>query len=195
MKKIIILLLLFTCSFEALAQNHIKFMGIPLEQQLHQFVFQLKQKGFKDGWNNSLEEFLEQYNMKGKFLGIREQDIIIQCVDKTVIGVIVPYHYESWKEAFNQYSTLKAMLTQKYGKPNKCVEKFLTNPIPKDDKSKFLAVKSEKCNYSSVFNVDSGRIEVSISNGSNAFPRSLIDVGLEYWDDSPIKTRRPIDDL
>ena len=87
------------------------------------------------------------------------------------------------------------MLTKKYGKPKKCEEKFLSNAIPKDDKGKFQAVKSDKCRYLSKYGVDSGYIEVKISNGANYLNASLIDVVLTYWDESDIKKRNPLDDL
>jgi len=197
MKKYILLLsLLLSIVVNAQNDNHIKFMGIPLGQQLHSFIFKLKQKGLEDGANGRLSKSLKQYEMRGRFLGVSNQDIIIQYYDdKTVVGVFTSYNYKSWDEALKQYNYIKTMLTKKYGKPKKCEEKFLSNAIPKDDKGKFQAVKSDKCRYLSKYGVDSGYIEVKISNGANYLNASLIDVVLTYWDESDIKKRNPLDDL
>ena len=200
MKKYSIMLAMFFISHMVFAQNHIEFMGIPLGQELHLFIFKLEQKGFRgDEWSNTMWNSLrkdkgqtEEYNwyiMKGKYLGVNNQDIGIHYTDDKIVNTIcISFNYKSWNAAFNQYSKLKSMLTQKYGKPNKCIESF-SNPKPKDDRGKTKALYSKKGKYSSIFKVKSGYIELSILCVSNNEPY----VDLRYKDS--IKEREPIDDL
>lgn len=195
MKKIFVLLFLLFTTFKVFSQNHIKFMDIPLGTQLHYFVSQLKQKGFQDDrFSNELFSRLDGgriYVMEGKFLGIDKQSITIGCTDEKIVKkVIISYDSKSWNAAYNQYTKLKNMLTQKYNKPNKCIERF-SNPIPKDDKGKILALKTNKAKYYSSFKVNSGNIEIEIDclNDNNQ-----PNVNLRYIDVS-VKDRELIDDL
>lgn len=200
MKKILVLMMLFFSSYNMFAQNHIRFMGIPLGQELRIFVFKLEQKGFKaDEFSNFVEAGMrkkykgDDYNwhtMKGLFMGVNNQSIGIHYTDNNIVNIVaVSYNYKSWHSAYIQYSKLKSMLTQKYGKPNKCVETF-PNPIPKDDRGKIKAIQTKKGKYVSTFNVNSGNIEISILCIEDNEPY----VDLRYKDSS-VKERKPIDDL
>jgi len=53
------------------------------------------------------------------------------------------------------------MLTEKYGEPSDCVEKFQTYE-PKDDGSKMYQVKFDACLYYATYKTDKGNIELSI---------------------------------
>ena len=174
--------------------NHIKFLGIPLGQQLHMFVFHLKQKGFKDDkflnslWAGTGDNI---YSMNGLFMGVNNQSISIHYTSSKIVNeVSVMYDHKSWNSAYKQYWKIKSMLTQKYGKPNKSVEKF-SNPIPKDDRGKIKAIQTEKGKYTSTYNVDSGIIEIKIDCYNNTNESNVV---LSY-EDSSIKERKPIDDL
>ena len=194
MKKILVLMMLYFSSYNMFAQNHIQFMGIPLGQQLHMFVFHLKQKGFKpDKFLNSLwaETGDNIYCMNGLFMGVENQSIALfyTSSNKIVNTVSVDYDYNSWNSAHNQYSKIKSMLSQKYGKPNKSVEMF-SYPTPKDDRGKIKAIQTNKGKYVSTFNVNSGNIEISIHVRDDNKPS----VSLMY-NDTSVKERKPIDDL
>ncbi len=194
MKKILVLMMLYFSSYNMFAQNHIQFMGIPLGQQLHMFVFHLKQKGFKDDkFLNSLwaETGDNIYSMNGLFMGVENQSIALfyTSSNKIVNTVSVDYDYNSWNSAHNQYSKIKSMLSQKYGKPNKSVEMF-SYPTPKDDRGKIKAIQTNKGKYVSTFNVNSGNIEISIHVRDDNKPS----VSLMY-NDTSVKERKPIDDL
>ena len=194
MKKILVLMMLYFSSYNMFAQNHIQFMGIPLGQQLHMFVFHLKQKGFKDDkFLNSLwaETGDNIYSMNGLFMGVENQSIALfyTSSNKIVNTVSVDYDYNSWNSAHNQYSKIKSMLSQKYGKPNKSVEMF-SYPTPKDDRGKIKAIRTNKGKYVSTFNVNSGNIEISIHVRDDNKPS----VSLMY-NDTSVKERKPIDDL
>ena len=192
-KFFIAIILMFTLAVHAQNGYHIQFMGIPLGQELRLFVFKLEQKGFKpDKFLNSLwaETGDNIYCMNGLFMGVKNQSIGIHYTDNNIVNIVaVSYNYKSWHSAYIQYSKIKSMLTQKYGKPNKCVETF-PNPIPKDDRGKIKAIQTKKGKYVSTFNVNSGNIEISILCIEDNEPY----VDLRYKDSS-VKERKPIDDL
>lgn len=200
MKKILVLLMFIFSSYDIFAQNHIEFMGIPLGQELRMFIFKLEQKGFKgDELLNTFGARMRKeskagdynwYTMNGMFMGVKNQSIGIHFTDNNIVNIVaVSYHYKSWNSAYNQYSKIKSMLTQKYGKPNKSVETF-PNPIPKDDRGKIKAIQTKKGKYASTYNVKSGNIEISILCIDDNEPY----VDLRYKDSS-VKERKPIDDL
>ena len=55
------------------------------------------------------------------------------------------------------------MLTEKYGKPSDCVEKF-DGLVPSDDNSKMHAVKFDYCKYYTTFETEKGSIQLSIEH-------------------------------
>jgi hypothetical protein len=55
------------------------------------------------------------------------------------------------------------MLTQKYGKPASCEEKFQVNYSP-DDSSKMHYAKFDKCKYITIYKTPKGTITLRIDN-------------------------------
>ena len=55
------------------------------------------------------------------------------------------------------------MLTEKYGEPSDCVEKF-DGYEPSDDNSKMYEVKLDKCKYYTTFETEKGSIQLSIEH-------------------------------
>ena len=184
---------MFTLAVHAQNGNHIQFMGIPLGQELRMFVYKLEQKGFKPDkflnsiWAGSGDNI---YSMNGLFMGVKNQSVSLFYTNSKIVNTVsVSYNYNSWNSAHNQYSKIKSMLSQKYGKPNKSVEMF-SYPTPKDDRGKIKAIQTNRGKYVSTFNVNSGNIEISIHVIDDNKPY----VSLMYKDTS-VKVRKPIDDL
>jgi hypothetical protein len=70
----------------------------------------------------------------------------------------------TWPTLFGNYSDLKEMLTEKYGKPATVVESFEDHYQPNDDRAKLSFVGSDKCKYFSIWKTYKGNIELSISH-------------------------------
>ena len=161
MKKLIIAVLLLVYLTATAQTGHLTFKGIPIDGKLNEFVGKLKQKGLifigtEDG----------TAILKGEFASFKGCTIAVYAHESGIVdrvGVILPDR-DSWSMLYNDYSRLKEMLTQKYGKPSEVIEEFQGYSIPKDDKSRMYEVKMDRCKYICDFNTDNGVIELRISH-------------------------------
>ena len=146
-------------------QQHMKFMGIPINGTLTSFTKELKKKGFKH-----IEAF-DREQIKffvGNFAGYT--DCLVYAIAASpegsrVVGVVVTFAPdEQWSGLASQYETLKRRLTSKYGEPATCVERFQTYVQPHDDFMRMQYLKSDKCEYECVFETEEGMIALEISH-------------------------------
>ena len=165
MKRLFISFAICFISLSMFAQSgHLSFKGVPIDGTLGQYTEAMKSKGFsyvgtQDGMSILMGDFA---GFKGCTIGVstlQNKDLV------NTIGVIFP-EKDSWTLLYGNYSTLKEMLTEKYGQPSTCVETFETSPQPRDDNSRMYEVKFDRCKYFSVFSTENGDIELSISNSS-----------------------------
>lgn len=114
MSKKIITLLLLALSLTAFADNHLKFMGIPINGQLSTFCQALEKKNFQ------LEKaYTNSARYEGLFTG-KLAYVIVETTPKTytVCDVLVAYQdNDKWEDMENLYFELKEQLTAKYGEP------------------------------------------------------------------------------
>jgi len=188
MKKFLFALILIALPLTGNAQEHMKFMGIPIDGTPAQFGQKLvTQKGMK--------EVVAEKVYSGKFFA---QDCIISlyaphnCLCS--VNVYFP-ESSSWSNILTLYDALKRHLTAKYDIPSK-VEEYFDNKNVNDDYSKFIELKNDRCHYSTSWQAPVGAIRLNminfqLSSGSN--PR----VCLSYHDYiNSIKTElRSSDDL
>lgn len=189
-KNICLFILGMILSLNANAQyskDHIKFMGIPLGCKVDLFVSQLSTKGFDiiTDWGTGTS--MKSIMLEGKFMGEVKTIHVGYNGYRIAKDVSINYEAYSWKSAYDKYLKLKSMLTQKYGKPKKAIESF-PSQANQSDKSKVIAIKNGTGKCESVFQVNSGEIELEIKNSDNLL------VWLTYKD-LTVKERRPIDDL
>lgn len=118
MKKIITLLLL-AVTMSAFAQEHMKFMGIPINGQLTTFCQALEKKNFR------LDKmYANSARYEGLFTG-EVAYVIVETTPKThtVCDVLVAYQdHQKWDDMDNLYFGLKEQLTTKYGEPKDVLE-------------------------------------------------------------------------
>lgn len=163
MKKLIFAVLLLAGLTATAQTNHMTFKGVPIDGTLKEFVGKLKQKGFSLLSNEQgvavLEgEFAAQ---KGCTIGVIAQES--GAVYR--IGVCFPER-DVWLRLYNDYLSLKEMLTQKYGKPKSVIEEFLSydNGLEEDDKWKMFYVQNDRCRYITDFITADGTIELRIDH-------------------------------
>lgn len=175
------------------ASDHLCFKGVPIDGSLKVFVRNMTAKGFE------LESSSDGYAMLvGDFAGFKECVVGVSTLDgqDLVAGISVRFpSRDKWGELFADYSALKDLLTEKYGKPASCVEEFVkTFPIGKiDDREKMYKLKFDRCNYETLFKPDRGSVTLKIDHNStlDCFVR------LTYADrqNSASVRQRAIDDL
>ena len=152
-------------SFAQIRENeHLTFKSVPIDGTLSEYVSKMKQNGF-----THIETVNETASLKGDFAGYKECRVEVSTIKQKdlvhKISVIFP-NKETWSTLFGNYSDLKEMLTEKYGKPSDVVEKFDGGYSPEDDRMKLSMVWSDKCKYFSIWQTEKGDIKLSIENKS-----------------------------
>ena len=146
------------------SSSHLKFKGVPIDGNLNEFVSRMKQKGVKHvGTQDEIEI------MCGDFADFKECLVYVTTLDEKdlVSKIAVAFPSESqWEYLYGDYKHLKELLTEKYGKPSSCVEKFQTSygDSPSSDEDKMYSVNSDRCKYETRFTVDNGEIVLWIEH-------------------------------
>lgn len=191
--KHLALIILAAFSIAAYAQSeHLTFKGVPIDGTLAEYTEKMQEKGFEYLYSDNGITILQ-----GDFAGYKNCQIGVSTLDNidlvSTIAVIFQ-SYESWSLLHNNYTNLKEMLSQKYGKPAIVVEEFQSSYSPRDDRAKMHEVVMDRCKYYSIFEIDLGFIELSI-NKSNNYSEGV--VVLKYLDraNSLETTAAAMDDL
>jgi hypothetical protein len=194
MKKIIITVIVAFITIVAFAQTqsseHLAFNGVPIDGTLNEYVSKMKQNGFtlfgiEDGVAMLKGDFAAYKDCIIGVATLKQKDLVSK------ITVIFP-EQDTWSMLSSNYFSLKEMLTQKYGKPSDCVEKFDTDLKPRDDNSKMHEVKMDRCKYYTTYETEKGDIQLSIAQNSR-----VCYVMLAYYDkiNGDIIKAKAIDDL
>jgi hypothetical protein len=194
MKKIITSLILAFVAMSSFAQiqssTHLTFKGVPIDGTLNEYVSKMKQTGFthtatEDGVAMLTGDFAAYKNCIVGVATLKQKDLVSK------ITVIFP-ESDTWSLLSSNYFSLKEMLTEKYGKPSECVEKFQSNYGPDDDNSKMHEVIMNRCKYYTTYETEKGSIQLSIENND-----MTSHVMLAYYDkiNSEIIKAKARDDL
>lgn len=142
------------------AEGHMKFKGVEIDGTPQEFVQKLKEKGFtyigKEGSSDILY---------GDFAGYNECVIgVASYADKVAkVTVIISDDSNSWSLLYGKYSSLKEMLTQKYGKPSVDKEEWQGyRGKPNNDNSCLYELRMNRANIGSEFKTPAGDIELVI---------------------------------
>lgn len=143
--------------------GHLTFKGVPIDGTLTEFVGKLKQKGLT---HLGTEQGVALFN--GEFAAHKRCSIAViahESGNVYRVGVIFP-EQDTWLRLYNDYSSLKEMLTQKYGAPTSVVEEFQSYGGGRndDDNMKMHYVKYDKCRYVVDFTTEIGTIELRIDH-------------------------------
>jgi hypothetical protein len=191
--KTIFFILFFGLTTLIIAQPspHLSFKGVPIDGTLTEFVSKMKQSDFT---HLGTEEGLAI--LKGDFAGYKNCQVGVSTLKQKdlvyKIGVLFP-EADTWSKLSENYFELKQKLTEKYGKPSECIEKFEGHSQPQDDSKKIYDVKFDRCKYYTIWQTDKGEIQLSIDHISV----SSCFVKLLYFDkiNSAIINAKAIDDL
>jgi hypothetical protein len=141
---------------------HFTFKGIPIDGTLSEYVSKMKQSGFihlgtEDGVAMLKGDFAAYKNCIVGVTTLKHKDLVSK------IAVIFPA-CDTWSFLSANYFSLKEMLTEKYGEPSDCVEKFQSYSEPEDDNSKMHYVEFDNCKYYTTYRTDKGDIQLSIEH-------------------------------
>lgn len=117
--RVILAILFPALALTAFSQDHMKFMGLPIDGQLTTFCQALEKK------NLQLDKmYANSARYEGLFTG-RLAYMIVETTPKThtVCDVLVAYQdHQKWDDMDNLYFGLKEQLTTKYGEPKDVLE-------------------------------------------------------------------------
>lgn len=189
MKKLFIAFMLCIASMSfAQVSGHMKFMGIPMEGTVEQFVSKLKAKGMVYMGTNDGVTLLQ-----GEFAATKSCVIGVTKMEDAnkvnMVAVIFPSK-ETWGSLSEQYYTLKDMLTEKYGEPES-TEQFKRDNL--SDFMKFHGIYDDEATFISEYTCDNGYIQLSMKKMDTL----KCSVFLRYIDNSNAEETRQriMDDL
>lgn len=171
--------------------KHLEFKGIPINGSLKKFVTNMKSAGFKTVGSVSNGNAV----LKGDFAGYKDCRLYVQTIDGAdiVSTIVVQFpEYDRWEYLYGNYTNLKEMLTQKYGKPHSAREEF-QGYISRTDDDKMWQVGKGECKYETEFRTEKGKIILWIEQGGYKSGSAC----LQYNDkiNSGIVKQKAIDDL
>lgn len=117
MKKIISVLFAFCVCLSISAQEHMKFMGIPLDGTIDNFALKLKAKGitYDAAKSKLISPGSKLYH--GTFMGEKATFVVyFNTKSKVVFGVMVDMPYTSTELAFTPFKNISEQLLKKYPK-------------------------------------------------------------------------------
>lgn len=142
--------------------THMKFKGISLGESPYDFTKALERQGYT--YNTKVDD---TYVLTGTFAGYSNCKIYVTAAqyDNMVdhVGVNFP-EQTKWEYLLNTYSSLKDMLTQKYGEPESCIEEFNTSSKPISEFKIMSLLKNDEFKYETLYNVEGGFIKLVISH-------------------------------
>ena len=176
MKKLLISLFVILYTTIGQAQEHLTFKGVPIDGTLDTYVANMKKAGFTfigedDGIAMLRGDFAGYRNCTIGVVTLKSIDIVNR------ISVLFDSH-QDWNNIYVNYSSLKEMLTTKYGKYADCVEKFEGYSQPRDDNGKMHELTMDRCKFYTNWKTDKGNIELEIIKGNLGGGM----VRLSYWD-------------
>ena len=160
MKKLIIAIMLLAGLTSSAQTSHLTFKGVPIDGNLNTFVSKLKQKGF-----TVLQSEKGTAMLKGDFASYKNCMVGVFEHESGIVNrvaVMFP-DKDTWARLYGDYSNLKEMLTEKYGKPTS-VEEFQETSYNMNDNDRMHEVRMDRCQYVSDWITDNGTIELRIEH-------------------------------
>lgn len=161
---------------DAFTSEHLAFKGVPIDGTLKQYVARMKKAGFKYVGAQDGVAILQ-----GDFAGYKGCEVYVSTLDgyDVVSNIVVKFPDEEiWRRLYGNYTDLKEMLTEKYGKPSLVNEEFQDSPYLDDDNDRMYAVSMDRCKYDTHFETEKGEIILWIEH--NDFSSTF--VCLQYLD-------------
>jgi hypothetical protein len=143
------------------SSGHLAFKGVPIDGTLDEYVSRMKKSGFTHTGTEDGIAILE-----GDFASYKKCIVGVSTLKQknlvSKIAVVFPDR-DTWSSLSSNYFNLKELLTEKYGKPSDCVEKFQSY-TPDNDGSKMTKVQLDACKYHTTYETVKGTIQLSIEH-------------------------------
>ncbi len=163
----------------AVVEEHLKFKGVPIDGTLAAYTRAMERAGFRKIGSRSGVSILQ-----GDFAGFKNCKVNVSTLSNHDLVCTIEVHLplrQSWGDLYSDYSSLKTMLTQKYGKPTANEEYFQQNYVD-DDSSRFHHLQFDRCVYYATFTAPNGTITLRITHDGEEYDYDDCYVSLIYSD-------------
>ncbi len=170
MKKLFFMLIALLYINAAKAQEsdeHLMFMGIPIDGEVVEFVSKLQQKGL-----NLINTDKEIATLNGNFAGENCEIYVIYSPTSSVVSLVTVFFPKnnSWSSIKSDFNQLKDDYTHKYGQPKNNYD-FFIKPYYEGDGYEMQAIRNDKCRYVTVWNLEHGNIWLEIGDTEQVIVR------------------------
>lgn len=138
------------------SSDHLSFKGVPIDGTLKQYIAQMQKVGFSHIDTQDGVAILQ-----GDFAGYKDCNVYVSTIDgnDVVSTIVVRFpNEEIWRRLYGDYTKLKGMLTEKYGKPFSVKEMFEESDYIDDDNDRMHAVRMDRCKYVTQYETGKGKI-------------------------------------
>lgn len=168
--------------------KHLTFKGVSINGTLSQFVAKMEAAGFKRTNKSSNDAEKGQVKLVGDFAGYNNCSVFVSTQSQLDLVCKIRVEFpgkDNWDDLYRNYTNLKNLLTEKYGKPKSVIEK---NAYNSDNSAlKFTSIKIKGSTYKTTFGTNLGSIEISLKcDESYDDPY----VCLEYFDAENMKAEK-----
>ena len=157
MKKSLLALIVMFFAITCMADEHLKFKGIPIEGSMKSFCQKLETKGFSKAVSDANSTIF-----RGDFAGSNATIGVVSDDDgENVSSVIVMFDgSDEWKVLLNTYNYYKDLYTRKYGDPTEVIE---DNPARSDSNTALMAeVNNRTVVWGCLWELPAGEIDINI---------------------------------
>jgi len=166
---LVVTMLVDLCECYAQNQEHLAFMGVPINGELSAFVKQMNKLGFTITSGETYLRGIRTVEMSGNF---HENKCVIAisstALTRTVFLVSVNifekkiWETSKWKEVKNTYSKYKYRCQEKYGTPTEVTEIF-SSPYKEGDGNEFKALREYKDSwYDTSWSLNLGEVIIEV---------------------------------
>ena len=146
-----------------MAEGRMKFKGIEMKGTPEEFCEQLLTKGF-----NLIGDYQNVKVLNGDFAGYNNCRVSVVSSDNEVVRVNVTFpERRNWSPLYDDYKSIKKMLTTKYGRPKVDKEEWQGyKGKPNEDKECMHELYMDRAKIFSEFKAENGYIELQITSTS-----------------------------
>lgn len=164
-KKIFVIAMAMLVALPLCARHgdeHFSFKGIPIDGTMSDFQSSAEKKGFI-----ALKKTPRTVLLFGDYAGRQCRVLVESLPHQDCVWGLTAYlpSCDNWQSLYDTYQSFKKELTSLYGTPVNCVETFLGGEST-DNTKKFQDVNTDKCMYKSVFESETGQVDLVIWHDS-----------------------------
>ena len=190
MFKYIISVIVALVSMGLAAQEHLSFMGIPIDGSLKSFTSKLKDKGMKETLKKT-----DYVMLDGTFAGIDASIFVLSGGNDNVYGVSVSFpDSDQWNNLLSTYNYFKELYVEKYGAYEECIEQIPVDAEEHGNSWMMHELNGGNIVYQTAYLTEGGGIMITIA-GSVIYPNGYVSIVYTDFSNYQRAKQHILDDL